>query len=309
MITFVRPPRVASRHRNRLLAGLGACAGACVMALLAAAPADAGYPGKPGVIAFDSDLGVTDGEIFTMPFTNALGAPRTQLTFDVLGNVEDDDDPAYSGDGKRIVWEGTDGDDEIFVMNSDGSGQTQLTFNSGGAGDSEAEPAFSSIKGHLVYQRKEVGLIFLDGEQIGKPSCGGQHTRQTSRDTHEDVPQRGKWTLVDCTFGTVVAWDKTGEKRTPRPRETGQIHVLSDHPGDYEIKILERGRLARSLKFTVAEDGTIVDNGIAKANKLGSDKIIVPVKFTGTPDGVWNKLAWKTDAFFGNPLSGFTWIP
>ena len=178
------------------------------------------------------------------------------------------------------------------------------------SGPGEAKPAFSSIVPHLLYQGKEVGLIFLDGELTYYPTCGGQRdTRQTTRDTHEDVPQRGKWTLVGCTFGTVYAWDKTGEKRTPRPRETGQIHVLSEHPGDYEIKIVERGRLARSLKFTVAEDGTIVDNGIAKANKLGSDKIIVPVKFTGTPDGVWNKLAWKTDAFFGNPLSGFTWIP
>lgn len=174
----------------------------------------------------------------------------------------------------------------------------------------EAKPAFSSIEPHLLYQGKEVGLIFLDGELTYYPTCGGQRdTRQTTRDTHEDVPQRGKWTLVGCTFGTVYAWDKTGEKRTPRPRETGQRHVLSEHPGDYEIKILERGRLARSLKFTVAEDGTIVDNGIAKANKLGSDKIIVPVKFTGAPDGVWNKLAWKTDAFFGNPLTGFTWVP
>ena len=175
----------------------------------------------------------------------------------------------------------------------------------------EAKPAFSSpIEPHLLYQGKEVGLIFLDGEQIGTPSCGGRaDTMQTSRDTHEDLPQRGKWTRVDCNFSSVVGWDKTGQKRTPLPSATGEIHVLSEHPGDYEIKILERGRLARSLKFTVAEDGTIVDNGIAKANKLGSDKIIVPVKFTGTPDGVWNKLAWKTDAFFGNPLSGFTWIP
>jgi len=173
----------------------------------------------------------------------------------------------------------------------------------------EAKPAFSSIEPHLVYQGKEVGLIFLDDMQVGAPSCGGQHTRQTSQDTHEDVPQRGKWTRVDCNFPSVVGWDKTGEKRTPLPRETGQIHVFSDHPGDYELKVLERGRLARSLKFSVGPDGKIVDDGIATANKLGSDKIIVPVRFIGAPDGVWNKLAWKTEAFYGNPLVGLTALP
>lgn len=173
----------------------------------------------------------------------------------------------------------------------------------------QPKPAFSSpIEPHLLYQGKEVGLIFLDGEQHFGGVCRTGRNMQTTQDAHEDVPQRGKWTPVTCTFGSVVGWDKTGEKRARLRGETGETHLFSGNPGEYELKVLERGRLARSLKFTVAEDGTIVDNGIAKANKLG-DKVIVPVKFIGSPDGVWNKLAWKTDAFFGNPLSGFTWIP
>ncbi|MCI0355494.1 MAG: hypothetical protein L0099_10720, partial [Acidobacteria bacterium] len=84
------------------------------------------------------------------------------------------------------------------------------------------------------------------------------------------------------------------------------IEVLK--PGEYEIKVLNDNRLTRTAKFTVAEDGSY-DNGIASANKLGSDKVIVPVKVIGELDGPWDKLAWKTGAFYGNPLTGFTAPP
>ena len=40
-------------------------------------------------------------------------------------------------------------------------------------------------------------------------------------------------------------------------------------------------------------------------NKLGSDRVIVPVTIIGDQDGTWDRAAWK-DAFYGNPLSGFT---
>ena len=33
--------------------------------------------------------------------------------------------------------------------------------------------------------------------------------------------------------------------------------------------------------------------------------VIVPVTIIGDQDGMWNRTAWKTDAFYGNPLTGF----
>ena len=68
--------------------------------------------------------------------------------------------------------------------------------------------------------------------------------------------------------------------------------------------MLINNHLARSLKFTVGADGKF-DNGIAAANSLGSERTILPVKIIGDQDGKWNKDAWKTDAFYGNPLTGF----
>ena len=88
----------------------------------------------------------------------------------------------------------------------------------------------------------------------------------------------------------------------------GDDAVTELSPGEYEIKVLKDGRLRRTAKFTVAEDGSY-DNGIAAANKLGSNKVIIPVAVVGTLDGPWDKLAWKTGAFYGNPLTGFTAPP
>ena len=62
------------------------------------------------------------------------------------------------------------------------------------------------------------------------------------------------------------------------------------------------------VKFTVAPGGKF-DNGIAISNQLGSDRVIVPVQIIGEQDGTWNKTAWQTEAFYGNPLKGFTALP
>lgn len=71
------------------------------------------------------------------------------------------------------------------------------------------------------------------------------------------------------------------------------------------MKVLREGDLARSAKFTVGPDGRLLDNGITQKNNLGGLAMILPVKVLGTSDGQWNAMAWKTDAFYGNPLSGF----
>jgi hypothetical protein len=43
------------------------------------------------------------------------------------------------------------------------------------------------------------------------------------------------------------------------------------------------------------------------ALKLGTGRVIVPVTIIGDQDGQWDRMAWKkTEAFYGNPLTGFT---
>ena len=72
--------------------------------------------------------------------------------------------------------------------------------------------------------------------------------------------------------------------------------------------MLWKSHLARSIKFTVDRDGKF-DNGIAKENHVGSERVIVPVQIIGDQDGQWDRAAWKSEAFFGNPLTGFSPAP
>ena len=159
-----------------------------------------------------------------------------------------------------------------------------------------------SFEPHLFHEGKEVGKMFSDGEQVGKPSCGTYEIEDNP--THITEPHgQFIWTRVKCNFSTVRGWDRTGEKN-----ETmfGPLYLMNENPGDYEIKIIYKGHLVRSIKFAVGADGKITDNGIATSNKLGNNRVIVPVQVLGDSDGQWDKNAWKTDAFYGNPLTGFT---
>jgi hypothetical protein len=157
---------------------------------------------------------------------------------------------------------------------------------------------------HLFHQGKEVGKKFFEGQEVGRASCDTEVENNTTHYVADSVPQKAKWARVRCSFPNVRGWDKTGEEAGL----FGPLHLLSANPGDYEFKLLWNNRLARSIKFTVAPDGKF-DNGIASANKLGSDRVIVPVQIIGDQDGQWDRAAWKTEAFYGNPLTGFTALP
>ncbi len=156
---------------------------------------------------------------------------------------------------------------------------------------------------HFVYYVDQdwnlpIGYVFYDRDDIAgwnKPSFSFAFWA------------RGEyWTRWKCNFSTIRAWNKTGE---PNEGMFGPMYLMSENPGDYEVKILYNGHLVRSIKFTVDAEGKIVDNGIATSNKLGTSRVIVPVQVLGESDGQWNRAAWKTDAFYGNPLAGFTAVP
>jgi hypothetical protein len=102
------------------------------------------------------------------------------------------------------------------------------------------------------------------------------------------------------TFEKAILWDKE-----PGVMEPGFYYEMYKNPGEYEIKVLQNGKLARVAKFTFGSDYKIVDSGIGTQNSVGTLRILVPAQIIGDQDGQWDRNAYKTDAFFGNPLSGF----
>jgi len=147
-----------------------------------------------------------------------------------------------------------------------------------------------ALEAHLFYQGKEVAKA--------KGGCCGPSELPSEASGRPGKEPRWRVFGVAWEFNTVFK-SKTGRYQQGTP------YLLNENPGEYEIKVLAGGRLVRSLKFTVAEDGAIVDNGIATALKLGSNRIIVLVKVIGDLDGEWGRLEWKTGAFYGHPLTGF----
>jgi hypothetical protein len=155
---------------------------------------------------------------------------------------------------------------------------------------------------HLFYQGKEVGKKFMDGTEIGHAGCEAVIENNTTHYVEDSLPQKAKWALVECDFPNIKGSNTSGDDTTK------DVYTLAANPGEYEFKLLWNNKLARSMKFTVQPGGKF-DNGIASSNQLGSDRVIIPVTIIGDQDGVWNKTAWQTDAFYGNPLKGFTAIP
>lgn len=143
-----------------------------------------------------------------------------------------------------------------------------------------------------------MGYLFYQGKQVAKTVnyCSGALGV-------EEYMAKYMWGPNDCGFGTVYGADPSdGHFATNEPYD------LRKNPGEYEIKVMASGHVARSIKFTVDANG-IFDSGIATNNKLGDDRVIVPVQVIGAQDGVWDHAAWKTGAFYGNPLTGFAAVP
>lgn len=150
----------------------------------------------------------------------------------------------------------------------------------------------------MFYQGKEIGIVYLAGMRAGTPSCGPDIQCAPSLTVAETVPQRAEWARINCSFPSIVA---------APVGSAPDLHALSANKGEYELKVIRKNKLARSVKFTIGSDGKFVDDGIVGANNMGASAfIIVPVTILDDQDGPWDRTAWKTDAFYGNPLKGFT---
>ncbi len=148
---------------------------------------------------------------------------------------------------------------------------------------------YSKYEAYLYYKNKMVAEAKPESavcEVLNRP------------DSNQDAPN--SYCRSVFNFQKAMLWDKE-----PAMMEPGFYYEMYKNPGDYEIKVLQNGDLVRIAKFSFGNDYKIVDNGLVKNNGVGTYRTIVPALISGTHDGMWDKNAWKTDAFYGNPLTGF----
>lgn len=109
---------------------------------------------RDGRITFESKR---DGnsEIYTV---NRDGSGLQRLTNDSGTQTFEDVEPAFSPDGKTIAWasnRGSDGDENVWLMNADGSNKRQFVFNTAPADDfataGSGTPAWTADGKKLAY--------------------------------------------------------------------------------------------------------------------------------------------------------------
>jgi hypothetical protein len=161
-------------------------------------------------------------------------------------------------------------------------------------------------------QETPVAYLYFNGKKISSSERADQGGYTVPVEI--GLSEEGRCYRSYCfEFGKVLVFD-----REPSSVDTSAFFHLEKNPGEYEIKVLWNGKLVRTGKFTVGADGRIVDGGAAAREtlktwnfqpmdpKYWSDiVIVVPLKVLGNNGFPCNADAWKTDAFWGNPIKGF----
>jgi hypothetical protein len=144
--------------------------------------------------------------------------------------------------------------------------------------------------------------LFYNGQQIATTDEGGNVGNAGGR-----FPKKAgnnpalNWDLYEFSWPSKILFIVTPEARNMTANR-GKLYI-NQSPGDYTVKVFYKGEQVRETKFTIA-DGNFSDNGLAKQNKISTDKSILMVKVMGTVDK-WNAMAAKAEGFWGNPLLGF----
>ena len=148
------------------------------------------------------------------------------------------------------------------------------------------------------------GYLYYQGKQITSTKSAG--SVNPSALVIQPGTTRPDLTWSRCTFHFAgVAEALKGDSANTYP----DMFFLDKHPGEYELKVLREGKLARSAKFTIGADGKLVDNGLAAMNKMGKGVTLIPVTVNLSLDGKASIVNYKSQAFYGNPAGRFSLKP
>ena len=151
---------------------------AAALAVVAVAPAQAAFPGKPGPIAY-SKVKLNEGD-------NTGGllihGPRLKQKAKRLTNDPDDEAPSFSASGRLIVFAGNRDPGEtigrhIYLVKVDGTGLRQLTTGS----FFDSAPSFSPNGQQVVFARRTGGRSHIFSVKVD-----GSGLRQLTKGNGDD---------------------------------------------------------------------------------------------------------------------------
>ncbi|MBS1880492.1 MAG: PD40 domain-containing protein [Actinobacteria bacterium] len=287
MAAMPSAPHCVSGERARgprltLTAALFAFAGLAAAALvaLAAGPADAAFPGHPGLIAYDNSQQSGGGEseedcvsendsIFT---ARADGSQRTRLAKGV--------DPSYSPNGQLIAFSICDGiQSDLMVMNSDGTGVRAITST---PKVSEEEAAFSADGKRIYFSRDSGGEGYSQIYSIGVDGSGLRQLTPKRHETSDSHP-------AAAPNGRFVVFDREGELYTMRPNGT---HLKKLTPGWDPAVSPTSNRIAYSFRGQIYLIGA-AGGGPRQLTHLKSGHFAEAIALAPafSPDGSWIAFA------------------
>ena len=147
-----------------------------------------------------------------------------------------------------------------------------------------------------------VAYLFYNGKQIGNTETteNGVANGEQGVTLFDKPGVPCSWVKNLYTFTHVLV------SNSENPDNHPDTFRMDKNPGEYEVKVLRKGKLVRAMKFAVGADGKIVDNGVSRQNELGTSRMTFYAAVTGDEEGRQPDLqVWKTTAFFGGQLKGF----
>jgi hypothetical protein len=146
------------------------------------------------------------------------------------------------------------------------------------------------------------GRIFYQGKQIGSTKDGGGASDYDERaaDMSAAFAPLTRVKRWQFQWKNVLVDNNGTFNRDNFPN----AFYIDKNPGNYTVKIYNKGVQIRELEFTVGSDGRFVKPAYSDQVFIPYYTVVLPVKVT-SPEEKWNATAWKTESFYANPVSGF----